>query len=314
MNNIIRFWNQNRKGIIAGIIAIVLVIVVIQSLNQMAKERNKQRNENVQIEQEQEELPTQSIIGGESTSKEVAKQSVTLIEKFVEECNQGNISNAYAMLTDECKEALFKTEENFRTGYYNIIFKNRRISDIQNFMSSGKRHTYQVKFYDDILSSGNAKNPDSYQDYITIDENAENGTLNINSFIYAEEINKETEKDGIKITILSKEIYKENEKYNIKIENNTNKRILIDTRKQSKSIYLVGNNNTVYNSNIAEVASVLYEIPAHMYRNYTLRFNKVYSASVMSREIVFSDIVPDYEQYKQTPDEVKERMQISVSI
>lgn len=313
MNNMIRFWNQNRKGIIAGMIAIVLVVVIIQSLNQIAKENNKQKSENKQVEQE-EELPTQSIIGADSVSKEVAKESVTLIEQFIQECNQGNIANAYAMLTDECKEALFKTEDNFKSGYYDIIFKSKRLSDIESFMSERNRHTYQVKLYDDILSSGNTKTPDFYQDYITIDENSKNGKLNINSFIYAQEINKENEKNGVKITVLTKQVFKDNEKYQIKIENNTNKRILIDTRKQTKSIYLLGNNNTTYNSNIAEIASVLYEIPAHIYRTYTLRFNKIYSANVGTRGIVFSDIVPDCEQYQKTPEDVKERLQISISI
>lgn len=313
MNNIIRFWNQNRKGIIAGIIAIVLIVAIIQGLNQMAKETREQKNELPPIEKE-EELPTQSIIGGGNVSKEIAKGNVALIEEFVQACNNGEISKAYEMLTDECKEVLFKTEDNFKRGYYDIIFKNKRISDIESFLDGGRRYTYQVKLYDDVLASGNAKNPDAYQDYITIDENAKNGKLNINSFIYQQEINQEKEVDGIKITILTKEIYKDNEKYQIKIENNTNKRILIDTRKQSKSIYLLGNNNVTYNSNIAEIGSVLYEIPAHLYRTYTLRFNKIYSASIGSKAIVFSDIVPDCEEYRKTPDEVKERVQISVNI
>ena len=47
MNNIIRFWNQNRKGIIAGIAAIVFLIVIIQVLNEMARQRNQAQNENV---------------------------------------------------------------------------------------------------------------------------------------------------------------------------------------------------------------------------------------------------------------------------
>ncbi len=314
MNNIIRFWNQNRKGIIAGMIAIVLIITLIQGLNQLAKENNRRKNEKALIEQNEEELPTKSIIGKDSVSKETTKGNVAIIEDFVKECNQGNIEKAYAMLTDDCKQALFPKIDNFKTGYYDIIFKQRRIIDIENFMNASNRYTYQVKFYDDILSSGDAKNPDSYQDYITIDDTAENGKLNINSLIDRQEINKEVEKNGIKITVLSKAIYKENEKYEIKIENKTNKRILIDTRRQTKSIYLLGNNNITYNSNIAEIGSVLYEIPAQMYRNYTLRFNKVYSSNVGTRAIVFSDIVPDCEQYKKTPEEIKDRVQISINI
>lgn len=313
MNNIIRFWNQNRKGIIAGIAAIVLLIVIIQILNQMAKKQREEKN-NTQIIEEQEELPTKSIIGADTVSKEVTKSNVEMIESFIEKCNNGDIVGAYQMLTDDCKEILFSTEENFKKGYYNIIFKNKKISNIENFLSKDKRYTYKVSFYDDILSTGNAQNSETYQDYITIDENSKNGKLNINSFIYKKDINKETEKNGIKITIISQQIYKENEKYEIKIENNTNKRILIDTREKSKSVYLVGSNNVTYNSYIDELSSVLYEIPANFSRTYKIRFNKIYSSGIQTTKVVFSDIVPDYEKYSQTPDEMKERVQISVNI
>lgn len=315
MNNIIRFWNQNRRGIIAGIAAIVLLIVIIQVLNQMAKQRNQAKNENViQLTEEEKNLPTQSIIGGDSTPIEETKNNVKIIETFIEKCNNGDISGAYQMLTDDCKEVLFKTEEAFKNGYHNIIFKSKRMGNIENFLTKNKKYTYKVTFYEDMLATGNAQNSETYQDYITIDENSKNGKLNINSFIYKKDINKETEKSGIKITIISQQVYKENEKYEIKIENNTNKRILIDTREKSKSVYLVGSNNVTYNSYIDELSSVLYEIPANFSRIYKIRFNKIYSSGIQTTKVVFSDIVPDYEKYSQTPDEMKERVQISVNI
>lgn len=313
MNQIIRFWNQNRKGIIIGIIAVVLIIVIIQVLNGIAKQQNEERNNKPKVKQE-ENLPTKSIIGSGSVNAEKTKTNVEIIEQFIEECNMGNISNAYAMLTNECKEVLFKTEENFKNGYYNIIFKSKKLSTIENFISANSRYTYQVKFYNDILSSGNAQDTGAFQDYITIDEKATDGKLNINSFIYKKDINKQTEKEGIKITILTQEIYKDNEKYQIRIENTTDKRISIDTGKYVKSVYLLDNNNTVYNSNLAEISSTLYEIPTNMARNYKLKFNKIYSASIQANAIVFSDIVADYVQYKQTPDEENKRVQITVNL
>jgi len=313
MNNIIRFWNQNRKGIITGIVVIVLLIIFIQILDNMAEEELK-KGHNIEKTQEKEDLPTESIIGGQTVKKEVTKSNVEIIESFIEKCNNGDVTGAYQMLTDDCKEALFTTEENFKNGYYNIIFKNKKIVKIDNFISDNRRYTYRVTLNEDILSTGNVKDSSSYQDYITVDENQEEAKLNINSFIYKKEINKESEKDGIKITILSKEIYKENEKYQIKIENNTDKKILVDTRDSSKTIYLLGSNNIKYNSNISELSSALLEIPAKFYRNYEIKFNKIYSSGVGERGIVFSDIVPDYEKYKQTPDEVSERITIGINM
>lgn len=313
MNYIIRFWNQNRRGIIIVIVAIVLLIVLIQVLNQITKEQLKQNN-TIALTEEEKNLPTKSIIGADTVSIEQTKDNVEIINEFVQKCNDGDISGAYAMLTDDCKEVLFRTEENFKKGYVDIIFSTTRLLNIENFMSEDKRYTYKVEFYNDILSTGDAENSESYQDYITIDENSKNGKLNINSFIYKNEINKEKEYNGIKITVISQQIFKENEKYEIKIENNTDKRISIHSGEYTKSIYVVGSNNVTYNSNIAEISSILYEIPANFYRTYTLKFNKIYSLGVETKGIAFSDIVPDYEQYKQTPDEAKERIKISVNL
>lgn len=315
MNNIIRFWNKNRKGIIAGIAAIVLLILAIQGLNQIARMQKEEKNNNkVELTEEEKKLPTESIIGGENVSIETTKSNVEIIEEFIGKCNNNDIKGAYAMLTDECKEALFTTEENFKKGYYDIVFNSKKIVNIENYISNNKRYTYNVTFYEDILSTGNANSSRSYQDYITIDENSNNGKLNINSFIYKKEINKQTEVDGIKITIVSQQVYKENEKYEIKIENNTNKRILIDTRTKNKSVYLVGSNNVSYDSYISEIASTLYEIPANFYRTYEIKFNKIYSSGITTRGIVFSDIVTDCEKYKQNAEEVKDRVKISVNI
>lgn len=315
MNNIIRFWNKNRRGIIVGIAAIVLLIVAIQALNQMARiKKEEEKNNKIELTEEEKKLPTQSIIGGDNVSIETTKSNVEIIEEFIEKCNNNDIEGAYSMLTDECKEELFTTQENFKKGYYDIIFNGKKIGNIENYISNNKRYTYKVTFYEDILSTGNANNSKSYQDYITIDENSENGKLNINSFIYKKEINKQAEVNGIKITVVSQQVYKENEKYEIKIENNTNKRILIDTRAKNKSVYLVGSNNVSYDSYISEISSTLYEIPANFYRTYEIKFNKIYSLGIQSSGIVFSDIVADYEKYKQTPEEVKERIKISVNI
>ena len=314
MNNIIRFWNQNRKSIVIGVTAFALLIIIIQLLNQMAKQQNTKGNTIINELQTDKNLPTESIIGGKSTSTETTKENVALIEEFIEKCNNGDVSGAYLMLSDDCKEVLFEKEENFKKGYYDIIFKEKRISNIENFLSKDNRYTYKVEFHSDILSSGNSEDTTSYQDYITIDENLQNGKLNINSLIYKKNINKETEVNGIKVIVLTQQVFKDNEKYEIKIENNTDKRILIDTREQSKSVYLVGNNNVTYNSYISELSSVLYEIPANFYRTYTIRFNKIYSSGIETNKIIFSDMVSDYEKYKQTPDEIKERVKISVSI
>ncbi len=311
MNKIVRIWNQNRKLIIAAIIAIALLIIVIQVLNQFAKE-NKTNN---QKENTIEGLPTKSIIGGQTVSNEITQNNVEEIENFIKKCNSGDIEGAYNMLTDDCKDVVFANKlENFKVGYYDIIFSSKRTGDIENFISSNKRYTYRVKFYTDMLSTGSTKDMESYQDYITIDENKTEGKLSLNSLLYRKNINKETELNGIKVIVVSQQIYKDYEKYEVKFENTTNNRILIDTRTQTKSVYILGSNGVSYGSNISEISSSLCEIPANFYRTYTITFNKTYSAGVQTEGIAFTDIVPDYEKYKQNTKDYSQRLRISVSM
>lgn len=313
MNKIIRFWNQNRKSIVTIIVAIAFLIIVIQLLNQLAKISNK--NASKKTEETIEGLPTKSIIGGQIVSNETTQNNVEEIETFIKKCNSGDIEGAYNMLTDDCKSVLFASQlENFKKGYYDTIFSSKRTGDIENFMSDSNRYTYRVKFYTDMLSTGSIQNMESYQDYITIDKNSDNGKLSINSLIYKKEINKESELNGIKVIVLSQQVYKDYEKYEIKFENATNNRILIDTRTQTKTTYLLGDNGITYNSNMSEISSSLCEIPANFYRTYTIRFNKIYSSKVGTKGITFSDIVPDYGTYKQNTKEYKQRLKISVSI
>lgn len=313
MNKIVRIWNQNRKLIITAIIAIAFLIIVIQVLNQLAKMNKEQQNN--QRQEVVEGLPTESIIGGQTVSTEITKENVEEIETFIKKCNSGDIEGAYNMLTDDCKSVLFANKvENFKVGYYDIIFSNKRTGDIENFISENKRYTYRVKFYTDMLSTGSIENMESYQDYITIDKNMDDGKLNLNSLIYKRDINKESELNGVKIIVVSKQVYKDYEKYEIKFENTTNNRILIDTRTQTKSVYVLGSNNITYGSNISEISSSLCEIPANFYRTYTIRFNKQYSSEIKTEGIAFTDIVPDYETYKQNTKDYKQRLKISVSM
>lgn len=313
MNRIIRFWNQNRRKIITGILVIVLVVIVIQVLNEISKNNDKNKQQTV-LTQEEKLLPTKSIIGGESVSVKETKQNLNEIDEFVKLCNNGDVEGAYNMLTDDCKKALYSTSELFKSGYYDMFFKTKKIVNTEQFLSQNNRYTYKVKFIDDLLSTGNTESSSGYQDYITIDKNSQNGKINLNGLIYREEINKENEINGIKVLVVAKEVYKENEKLEIKIENKSDKRIMINSNQDNSSVYILGSNGIKYNSYISELSSIVYEIPSYFYRIYKIKFNKIYSAGVSTDKVVFTDIVTDLEKYKIAPEQAKQRLKISVDI
>lgn len=311
MNNIIRFWNQNRKGIISGIVVIVLLIMFIQFLNSIAREKNKSTNKENNISIEESELPTESIITGQKISVETTKSNVSIIEEFVDKCNNNDIDGAYNLLTDRCKELLFPTKQDFIDKYYNNIFYEKKSVGIEYYKNDAKNYTYEVKYYNDVLSTGKASE-NNYKDYITIF--SEDGKLNINNYIRTKQLNKSVEKDGIIVTVVSKDIYQGYERYIIEIQNKTEKTILTNTNKKLETIYMLDDDNIMHSANISEVANALWQIGPYMTRIYNIKFNQTYNPNIEASSINFTDIVGDYEKYINTPEEVKDRISIRVNI
>lgn len=308
MNKIIRIWNQNRRKIIIIALVVVFFFIILQALNQMAK-NNIEKNNAKQENTEKENLPTQSIITGEVVKEETTKINVDVIGTFVEACNSGNTQEAYSLLTDECKNALFPTVEDFINNYYNIIFTEKRTIKIENYKNSSTTNTYLVTFYKDILSTGEVEQANQYKDYITVENKTDK--LNINSFISSEEINKETNIEGIKVTVLKQEIYKDYEIYKLEVENNTKNKVILDTRKTSKSIYIVDSESIKYTAFASELANSTFELPQYTSKIFEIKFNKKYNSADRTKKIVFTDIIQNYEQYIQNNTE--ERLKIEVN-
>ncbi len=313
MNKIIRMWNQNRKVIIIIALIVVFCFLVLQILNNIAKENiRKQNMENTSNSQnmENKKLPTTSIITGEKVNKETTENNVKVIEEFVSMCNKGQIEEAYNLLTPNCKETLFKTVDDFRNNYYNIIFKEERTLKIENYKNSVTTNTYAVTFYEDIMSTGNVSNSSNYKDYITVEKST--NKLSINSLIESKSIEKEAKNNGVKITVLSQEKYVDYEIYKFKFENNTENTVMIDTLKTSKSIYLLDRNDIKYSSFNNEIASSLLQLSKYTTKTVSIKFNKRYDPVDETKKVIFSDIILNYEQFKEQNTNEREKIEIKL--
>lgn len=311
MNKIIQLWNQNRQKIIIGALVVVFVIILIQVLNQLA-EKNIQNNmqSGFLLKENTEGLPTTSIITGETIDTQTTKSNVSVIEDFIKKCNNKDISGAYDMLTEDCKKVLFTSQENFEKGYYNILFNKNKTAKIENYKNSKNLYTYRVSLYDDILSTGDVSSKIPSVDYITI----KNDKININGLVNIQELNKSTQKDNIKATIIRKEIYIDYEIYQMSMENNTKNKIILDTRQNKKSMYITTSQNTTYSAFASEIVSNLLEIPVGINREYRIKYNKSYNPSINTTAVVFEDIVLDADTYKADSQNVNERMKLIIKI
>lgn len=307
MHKLIKFWNQKRKNIILAVGVIAFVIIIIQIFDGIAEEQNN----NKKYEVSNPKLPTQSIIGKGSVSEEETIDNVDIIEKFIKYCNEGNVNEAYNMLTDKCKEVLYPTLEIFEKNYHQAIFKKDRIASIKNYID----YTYLVDLYEDVMASGNMENADCIQDYITVESDNEELKLNINKLVKVNKYNnKEVEKNNVKITVLRREIYINHEEYQINVENNTDKTIMIDSKQKDRATALVSANGIHYSSNVKSLFDAVCRIEAKENYTYKIKFNKIYNDTIKSDKIKFSDIVLNIEEYKQKPNTQKETIEIILDI
>lgn len=296
-NKIIRFINKNRGMIIlviAIIIFILLIIRVLNNINIMNKQNDKDNDSNLskEVRKSKDSIITDTVINNDK-----AEYNYELITNFVEFCNNNDIEQAYNLLTEECKENIYPSIENFNENYIQVIFKEKKQMDIQSWIKNGDRYTYLVKFTEDIISSGNADSK-KYQDYITIDEEVQK--ININRYIGRIKKEKEDEIDNIKIKVNFVDIYKDYEIYSLKVTNLNNNQIILDNLTSTASTYIETNKETRINCSNYEAGINSFKFNPGVIKNIKLKFIKQYSTNIEDKKLVFSSVILDSQNVENT--------------
>lgn len=149
MERLLRYWEQNKRKILITIAVIALVIIVMQIANTMIKQQNEANaNKEIQNTQVAQDItkPNQAVISDTKLNEQQTEDNAKIIEDFVNYCNQKNIDSAYNLLSDECKEEVYRTQEIFETGYINQIFKTEVNYSLELWYTSGNYTTYQITY------------------------------------------------------------------------------------------------------------------------------------------------------------------------
>lgn len=312
MNKLKRWYNTNRRMIWIAVFTIILIIAVPHAIDNYLKKRKNQSssNENITTTYGNNNY---AVVSDKTLSDETANDNRRVIDSFIDHCNNGRIEEAYNLLTDVCKEKVFPTIYDFEGRYYNRIFNTKRLYEISAWTTNEGYFTYKINFTDDILASGNA-NGSSIEEYYTV--TTENGQkkLNINGFIYNEEINKENEIDELKVKVLSKDIYIEYEIYNIEVDPKIPNAILLDSLESVGTMYVTGSRGLKYNALNHEM--VREELRVRGTRIVRVKFNKKHSNRDEIKAITFNDIVLNYEEYisSQNKREYNNRTKIEIEL
>ena len=303
LNSIIRFYNLNKGKIWRIIIIVVAIILLIQVLNSIAKKSREESSNVVNDETSNKSqtsskspniMQTQVSTGGSDVSKSDARNNQMLIANFVSYCNNKSITDAYNMLSEECKKELFSTEDEFNNKYLKKIFTNKKDYNIEAWKNTSVGVTYRVTYVDDILSTG--KVGTNTEDYITVDGN---GKLNIFRFIGSEKLNKSASNDIATIQILDKVVYDDYEKYSIRVTNNTKNTIMINRKEDNDGIYTVySGSSEKYSAFISEIYEQNLTIEANQTKYLSIRINKMYTGDSAVKKMVFSDIIKNKKEFE----------------
>ena len=317
------FVNKNSYGIYKKIkskiniilffvLAILFMWILISAILGDGKEE-----ENTTVGNQSSYKPAEAVIDGEDVDETVYEKEESIINTFVDYCNQGKITEAYNMLSSDCKEALYPNQQSFENNYYKNIFTEKRTCNLQAWINDDNYTTYRVRYIGDIMSTGDYENSNKYQDYITVVKTEDSTEcLSIGGYISKEtfdDVQIETEEISIKVEYVEK--YINYEDYTFAVTNRTDKTILLDSTKNiSKTAYIITNEDTTRTSDSTSIQMIDLKVDANNTENITLRYNKVAGSEDKDREIHFTNIVKDYDLYMQNRNDYNDFLELMIKL
>lgn len=306
MHNLIRFYYENRIKVWIVILAIIFIFVLIQLLNSFSKQQKIERQSQQNTEETTSNVvsyddESKTIMSGEEVPSIYKDDFGKLIDEFYTYCINHQPDKAYELLSDDMKNIKYKSIDIFKELYYNSLFEGDKQYSFQSWSQSNDIYIYQVRVFDDMLSTGKSSEQGYKEDYITIVPEEDKYKLNIDSYIGRKQIYKEASNDILQISAQIADIYMNYEIYTFNVKNNTDEKVILDTRDNTKTAFLVDSlGNNFYSFLYENKKSDLILDPQEM-KTIEIKFNDSYRDNIEIKEINFEDIVK-YEEYQKNTD------------
>ena len=266
MNNVVRYYNQNRREIFIIIVIILLIIVLLRAVDYKLAQNKKKEVNNEQVN--------------------VMTEDIKIIKKFIQYCNDGDTQCAYDLLSDDCKKEVFPTIEYFVNNYYNNNFKMSQIANIKNWINT----TYKVDLKENNIYTGNTDGA-SIQDFITVVKQANENKLNINNYIGKQSINKENNIHNMDIKVTEKNIYMSDEVYTFEIKNNNNYKVILDNLDTTDGIYISDENKMKYMAYTHELSKERLTLNSKSVITIKIKFANSYISNRKISRVTFSKVI-----------------------
>lgn len=324
MNNLTRYFNQNRKMIWIVIFVVIFVIIVIQLLNSFYKNSNKEEVGNStssNVTQKDYTNESQAMVQGSIGSKEKQNEYGALIEEFLTYCVNGQVSQAYSLLSNDCKKILYPTEKSFELNYYKSKFDTKKTYDFQLWSAIDKTYVYQVRIYGDMLSSGMINNEDYIQDYFSVIQDDNVYRINVSGYVKSttygyngDETERYVGENNIGLMLKSIDSYMDYEIYHFMVNNYSDKNIFLNPLESYKTLYLVDDKDNHINAMLTEITEDDFLVNANESKNIDIKFNRAYTTTTNVTKVCFERIIRDYDSFLTAKETYNDVFGISIEL
>lgn len=307
MHKLLRYYNQNKIKVWTILLAVIIGWVMLQVLNSAIREQNANTNEDNNNNGEETTSnvvsyrnESQSMVSGGSVSSSYSDEIGSFINQFFTYCVNHEPIRAYNMVSSDTKQLFYPTQELFERNYYDNKFNGNKQFSFQSWSSSDGIFVYQIRIFDNMLATG--KTSDNYiEDYVTVVVEGGNYKLNLNSYIGRKEINTKTENDSFSMQVVRLDRYLDYEIYTLNIQNKTENTMLLDTKRNTDTCYVIDNLGNKFEAFLYENSDSDLEFEPNELKTIQIKFSDAYRAGLNIRSINFTDIVNSLE-YSQNPD------------
>ena len=315
--SIVRFYNQNRKTIWLMIIVILFVLFIINALNNFYAKRSRSSDNSTSQQLNGNKTyvnESQAMVQGQITSEKKQQEFGELMDEFLGYCNNNQVQEAYGLLSNNCREKLYPTQDAFYNEYYSKIFDSKKSYEFQLWSAIDKTYVYLVKIFEDMLSTGIAGSQNYIQEYISIVEEGSQYRVSVGGLVKNIEYNDSSEKNGIKIEVVESDEYMDYTIYHLKVINNTTKNILLGLIDDENSINVEDNQGNEFNAGLMEQVEDDLIVGVNSTKDIEIRFNRSYSTQTEARRINFTNIIKDFDAFNQDRQAYTDIVEITVNL
>lgn len=299
MHNLLRYYYNNRIKVWTIILGIIFVFVLIQILNSFAKQKKIEKiskeettfNNVVSYDDESE-----TIISGGEIPTVYKNEFGEIINRFYNYCINHEPEKAYDLLSNDMKTMTYKSLSLFENLYYKEKFEGNKQFSFQSWSKNDSRYIYQVRIFENMLSTGMSVDDEYIEDFVTIVSEGGLYKLNLDGYIGSRQIYAKNNNKLLEANVNISNIYINNEIYTINFKNNTNNRIMIDTRKSGKTTYIVDDNGNKFEALLYENKANELILNPQESKTIKIKFNDAYRENIKIIEMNFEDIV-NYDEY-----------------